>query len=376
MSQTADVVGLVQELIRNRCVNNGDADSGGEDRNARLIESYLEGPGVELERITSAPGRSSVIARLEGTDPSAPSLCLLGHTDVVPANEARWERDPFGGELVDGWVWGRGAIDMFNLTASMAVAFRRLARSGFRPRGTLIYAAVADEESGGRHGAAYLAEHHPEAVCCDYVITESGGMPLPSATGIRLPVLSEEKGAMWSRIRVHGTPGHGSIPYPSDNALVKAAEVVRRLAAFHRPPRLDETWRRFVEGLGFPDELAGPLLREEGFDDMVLALPPGLARMAHACTHTTIAPTIMHGGTKVNVIPDTVDLELDIRALPGDGAAEVRALVVEALGDLADAVDIAIGPEELASSSAVETPLWDAMTKAARAFYEDATLVP
>ena len=376
MPETADVVDLVQTLIRNRCVNEGDATSGGEDRNARVLAAYLEGPGVELERIETLPGRSNLVARLEGTDPAGPTLCLLGHTDVVPVTEERWDRDPFGGELVDGWVWGRGAIDMFNLTASMAVTFRKLARSGFRPRGTLIYAAVADEESGGRYGAAYLADHHADAVRCDYAITESGGMPLASPGGIRLPVLSEEKGAMWSRIRVLGTPGHGSIPYPSDNALVKAAEVIRRLAAHRRAPRLDETWRRFVEGLGLPDEVAGPLLREAGFDEAAAALPVGMARMAHSCTHTTIAPTMVHGGTKVNVIPDTIDLDLDIRALPGDGAVEVRDLLVEALGDLADAVEITVGPEELASASAVGTPLWDAMGRAARAFYPDAALVP
>src|SRR5437763_4600764 len=139
----SDVVGLVQQMIRNRCVNDGSPESGEELRNADLLANYLEGAGLEVERYTSAPGRTSVVARIEGSDPAAPSLCLLGHTDVVPVNEERWENDPFSGEIIDGYVWGRGAIDMFNLTGSMAVAFRNLAASGFTPKGTLIYAAVA-----------------------------------------------------------------------------------------------------------------------------------------------------------------------------------------------------------------------------------------
>src|SRR6476659_1900526 len=125
--ETADVVALTQQLIRNRCVNDGDIASGDELRNADLLQGYLEGGGLDVERYHAAPGRTSLVARIEGRDPDAPTLCLLGHTDVVPVNADRWEHDPFGGELIDGYVWGRGAIDMFNVTASMVVATRRLA---------------------------------------------------------------------------------------------------------------------------------------------------------------------------------------------------------------------------------------------------------
>src|SRR6478752_5314261 len=137
---------LLQTMIRNECVNDGTPDSGGEVRNAELLQQYLEGPGIEIEQFSSRPGRTSTVARIEGSDPDAPTLCLMGHTDVVPVNPDGWSEDPFGGELVDGEVWGRGAVDMLNLTASMAVAVRRLADGGFRPKGTLIYLAVADEE--------------------------------------------------------------------------------------------------------------------------------------------------------------------------------------------------------------------------------------
>ena len=150
---TGRTVELLQALIRNACVNDGTPESGQEVRNADLLQSYLEGSGLAIQRYEPTPGRASLVARIEGTDPSAPSLCLMGHTDVVPVSPDGWSRDPFGGELVDGEVWGRGAVDMLNLTAAQAVAFRHLADQGFRPRGDLVYFAVADEESGSAHGA-------------------------------------------------------------------------------------------------------------------------------------------------------------------------------------------------------------------------------
>lgn len=203
------VVELTQQLIRNRCVNHATLESGEEIRNADVLRTVLEGAGLEVERIDAAPGRSNVVARIEGSDPSAPTMCWLGHTDVVPVNAERWQEDPFGGELIDGFVWGRGAIDMFNLTASMAVAFRRLATSGFRPRGTLIYAAVADEEAGGRHGAEFLLREHRDAVRCDYLITESGGFPLPSPAGLRLPTSPTRRARCGRRCGSRASPGTG-----------------------------------------------------------------------------------------------------------------------------------------------------------------------
>jgi len=373
---TSEVVELVQHLIRNRCVNDGSAESGEEIRNATLLADFLDGAGIDVARYEPAPGRVSLVARIEGSDPDAPSLCLLGHTDVVPVNAERWTHDPFGGELIDGYVWGRGAIDMFNLTGSMAVAFRNLAASGFKPKGTLIYAAVADEEAMGLYGAEHLTAREADAVRCDYCITEAGGMPMPAASGVRLPVLVEEKGPMWSRIKVQGTPGHGSMPFGADNAIVTAGEVVRRLAA-HRPPaRIGDTWRGFVSALGFPEEMSAPLLQSEGFDDVCAMLPPGLGKLAHACTHTTITPTMVNGGDKVNTIPDTVEIQLDVRVLPGDGAEEIREQVADALGDLMPAVELVVGRDDTATSSPADTPLWEAMGRAASRFYPDSTLVP
>ena len=189
-------------------------------------------PASTSQRFEPTPGAASLVARIEGTDPAAPSLCLMGHTDVVPVNESGWSRDPFGGELVDGEVWGRGAVDMLNLTASMAVAFRHLADTGFRPEGDLIYFAVADEESGSAHGMQWMADHERDAIRADYVLTESGGLHSGPRRQPYISVNVGEKGVAWRRLRVHGTPGHGSTPFRADNALIKAAAVMQRLPTY------------------------------------------------------------------------------------------------------------------------------------------------
>ena len=371
-----EVTDLLQHLIRNACVNDGTAESGQEVRSADLLESYLEGDGVDLARYEPVPGRASLVARIEGTDRDAPTLLLMGHTDVVPVNPDGWSHDPFGGELIDGEVWGRGAVDMLNLTASMAVATKRLARGGFRPRGTLIYLAVADEEALGSMGAEHLVEHEADAVRADYVITESGGIPIPSPTGLKLPVIVAEKGSHWAQLRVNGTPGHGSQPYKTDNALVTAARVVQRIAEYQPRTEIHDVWRRFLEGMEYGDELVGPLLDPERFLDVCDALPPGMGRQFHACTHTTFAPTIAHGGTKINVIPDRVDLQIDIRTLPGQGEAEVRSMLDDALGDLAAKVELIGSHDDPSTESPTDTPLWDSLERVTQTFYKGSKIVP
>ena len=371
---TAEVTDLLQQLIRNACVNDGKVESGGEVRSVDLLSDYLGVSGFDVERYEPKPGRSSLVARIEGTDPDAPSLLLMGHTDVVPVNLDGWSRDPFAGEVVDGFVWGRGAIDMLNLTASQAVAFRRLAESGFKPRGTLIYLAVADEEALGTWGASWLVEHERDAVYADYVLTESGGFQMPGA-GPKLPVLVAEKGTFWSKIRIKGTPGHGSQPFRTDNALVTAAEVVRRINDYRPQTRIGETWRRFVENLDFPAEIREALLDEDRLYDLAETLPLGMARIAHVCTHTTFAPTVMHGGTKTNVIPDSVELEVDIRTLPGQTGDEVRAMLREALGDLADAIELESN-DDPSTESPMDTPLWDSLSRVTSRLVEGSALIP
>ena len=265
----------------------------------------------------------------------------MGHTDVVPVNPDGWRHDPFGGELIDGEVWGRGAVDMLNLTASMAVATKRLARDGFRPKGTLVYLAVADEEALGSLGADHLVEHEADAVRADYVITESGGIPIPSPTGLKLPVIVAEKGSHWAQLRVSGTPGPrlAALPdrqRPGHGGRGRAAH--RRVPA--APPRSTTSGAGSSRGWSTPTSSSARCSTPTRLVDACDALPVGMARQFHACTHTTFAPTIAHGGTKINVIPDASTSRSTSARCPAHGEAEVRAMLDEALGDLAPKVEL------------------------------------
>ena len=374
---TGEVVDLLQQLIRNQCVNDGSPASGHEGRSAAVLASYLEGSGLDVHTYEPTPGRGSLVARIEGSDPGAPSICLCGHTDVVPVTAEGWRRDPFGGELVDGEVWGRGAVDMLNQTASMAVAMKELARRGWRPRGTLVYAAVADEEAGGTHGAEWLAEHEWDAVGADYVLTESGGIVLPSARGERVTVTAGEKGVAWRRLRVRGTPGHGSMPYGADNAVVKAGEVVRRLAAYRPRAGVSELWLAYLDAMDLPDETRAALSDPARATEALATIDdPRIAKVVHACTHMTFSPNVVHGGVKTNVIPDVVDIEVDIRTLPGETSDDVARNLDEALGDLASSVEVSIISDAVATSSPMATPMWDALGRAVAAAYPAAALAP
>jgi acetylornithine deacetylase/succinyl-diaminopimelate desuccinylase-like protein len=379
---TGETVELLQTMIRNACVNDGRPESGDETRNADTLQHFLEGAGLATERYTSVHGRESIVARIEGSDPDAPSLCLMGHTDVVPVSPDGWSRDPFGGEIVrnsDGVeeVWGRGAVDMLNLTSSMAVAFRHLARSGFKPKGDLIYFGVADEEAGGVWGAEWMFDHHPEVIDATYCLTELGGWSSVDDHGHRhVTVNIGEKGLNWRRLRVKGTPGHGSMPFGADNALIKAAEVIRRLTEYRPNPYLGETWKALVDTMSVPEELRRALLDPGTVFDSIASLPTPVARSCHALTHTTISPNVAHGGQKTNVIPDIVDIEVDIRTVPGTTKADVDAMLTEAMGDLAahvEMIDLQVGD---ATQSPMDNDLWDSITKNTQIAYPGASMVP
>jgi acetylornithine deacetylase/succinyl-diaminopimelate desuccinylase-like protein len=381
-SLTGETVELLQTMIRNACVNDGTPGSGDEVRNADTLQHFLEGAGLDTQRYESIPGRTSIVARIEGSDPEAPSLCLMGHTDVVPVSPDGWSNDPFGGELIaspDGVdeVWGRGAIDMLNLTSSMAVAFRHLARSGFRPKGDLVYFGVADEEAGGVWGAEWMFEHHPEVIDATYCLTELGGWSVVDDHGHRhVTVNVGEKGLSWRRLRVAGTPGHGSMPFGADNALVKAAEIVRRLAEYRTTPHLGDTWRAQVDTMSLPPELRDALLDPTSVFDTIATLPTPVARACHALTHTTISPNVAHGGQKTNVIPDVVDIEVDIRTVPGTTRADVDAMLADALGELADHVEVVDLQIGVATQSPTDTDLWRSLAKNTQVAYPGASIVP
>ncbi|MGI9621597.1 MAG: M20/M25/M40 family metallo-hydrolase [Acidimicrobiales bacterium] len=362
-SRTNLTVDLLQQMIRNECVNDGEVESGEEIRNSDLLETYLEGAGLDVETFEPAEGRKSMVARIEGTDPEAPALCLMGHTDVVPVSPAGWREDPFGGALIDGEVWGRGALDMLCLTSSMAVAFKHLATSSFRPKGDLVYFGVADEEAGGTWGARWIADHHWDAIACDYVLTEYGGFPAATNDGAATIINVAEKGVGWQRLHVRGTPGHGSAPYDADNALIRAAEVIRRLSEYRPTPEMHELWKIQVESLPYSDDVKHAMLSPETVDEALDGLSDRThAKRLHACSHTTFSPNVVHGGVKTNVIPDEVFIEVDIRTLPGETQEDVHAHLRTALGDdLYERLDIEAIHDDPASSSPVDTHLWDVL---------------
>ncbi|GAB2463700.1 acetylornithine deacetylase/succinyl-diaminopimelate desuccinylase-like protein [Conyzicola lurida] len=369
---------LLQALIQNRCVNDGTPDSGHEIRTVRTLQEFFEGSGLDGVVVEPHPGRASLIIRIPGTDPAAPSLALVGHTDVVPVEASGWERDPFAGEIVDGVLWGRGAIDMLNLTAAYAVVTRAIARGAegvapFRPRGDLIFAAVADEESGSTFGVEWLTDNRLDLIDADYVLTESGGAPAGNQPGIG--VMIGEKGVAGRTLRVKGTPGHGSAPWGSRNAGVIAAEAVRRLSRFQTPTVISPQWRRYVAGLDLDEVVSGQLVDPHQIFE---ALPKigKLGNFAHASTHTTISPNVIRAGEKLNVIPGEATVDLDIRVLPGVTSDDVDGYLREALGDLMSDItfegDI-FGPSSISST---ETPLFDVLGRAVRRAYPGADLLP
>jgi acetylornithine deacetylase/succinyl-diaminopimelate desuccinylase-like protein len=375
---TGQTVELLQQLIRNRCVNDGSVASGQEVRTSDVLHAYLAGSGLDIEiyEPDGAPGRTSLVARIEGTDPAAPTLCLMGHTDVVPVTPEHWTRDPFGGELVNGEVWGRGAVDMLNLTASQAVALKTLARRGWRPRGTLVYLACADEEAGGALGAGHVVKKHWDALRADYLLTENGGTVSAHDGQLNVTVHVGEKGVAWRRLRVKGTPGHGSMPYGADNALVKAAHVVSRLADYRPSPYVDDLWTTFVATLDVEPAVKAALVDPARVDETIAHLAPGLARYAWSATHTTFSPNMCRAGVKTNVIPDAVDIEVDIRTIPGDSEDEVRRHLDKALGDLAEQVEVEKLFSKQASVSPIDTPLWDVLGRVVDGHYRGARLLP
>ena len=373
LDETTD---LLQHLIRNACVNDGTPESGHEMKSVDTLEAYLRMPGVEMKRYEPSPGRGNLVLRIEGTDKKAPTLHLMGHMDVVPVSPSGWQRDPFGGELVDGEVWGRGAIDMLDVTASMAVAVKRLVQSGFRPKGTLIYSAMSDEEALGTWGAKWLTENAWDDVKSDYLVTEFGGARVPIGSGVKLPIMVAEKGSQWTRLRVKGTPGHGSMPYKSDNALVKASELVTRIARYKAPLRLHETWKRFVEGVDLPAVQRMALTTAATFDAALERVPPGVDRMLYASTRTTFSPNMAHAGVKLNVIPDSAEVDVDIRIQEGDEGDGVRRMLRDAAGDLWKDVEIVEEGDNPATSSRIDTPLWDVLTKVTQRLVPNSKTIP
>jgi acetylornithine deacetylase/succinyl-diaminopimelate desuccinylase-like protein len=373
---SSDVVTLLQELIRNKCVNDGTPESGHEHRSVATLLDFF---GVEGEIFEPTPGRQSLIYRVEGTDHGAPDLALVPHTDVVPVDPAGWSVDPFAAEIVDGFVYGRGAVDMLNVTAAMAVAAKPYITGELVPRGDLVFIAAADEEAGGRHGAKAMVEQRWDLVGASYVLSEVAYPALEYSETPAIPVAIGEKGGFWSILRTAGRPGHGSAPYRADNALEKLVEAL--VGIFRTPVPVDivPEWAQFVSSLELDPELAAALVDPDRVDDAIdelAMIDPLFARYAHALTHLTISPNMASAGLKANVIPDSANSSVDIRALPGMDRPFVESHLRKAMGQAGDHVEIEPMLDLVATISTVGNPLWEAIADAVEDLEGHRNLLP
>ncbi len=373
---TSEAVALLQRLIRNACVNDGTEESGHEYRSVATLQEYF---GVEGEVFEQVPGRQTLIYRVPGSDPDAPSLGLAPHTDVVPADPSGWTRDPFAAEIVDGFVFGRGAIDMLNVTAALAVAARPYITGEVQPKGDLMFLALADEEAGGRLGAFPLVNEHWDKVEVDYMLSEVAYPPVSYARETTVPVATGEKGAFWSILTATGTPGHGSAPYRSDNALRKMVEAVNGIFSEPMPVAITHEWVEFVAAMDLPSDLKEALIDPDRVDDAIdeLALDdPLFAKYAHAVTHLTISPNLIQAGVKTNIIAPTARADIDIRSLPGMDRAYVESLLFKAMGGVRDEIDIDSVMDFDSTVSPVDNPLWEAIADSVEAIEGHRRLMP
>jgi acetylornithine deacetylase/succinyl-diaminopimelate desuccinylase-like protein len=350
----------LRELIRIPSINPPPAEeTDGERRAADWIAAALADAGLEPEVLEMVPGRGSVAARLHGDGSGGEPLLLLSHLDVVPAPAELWTHDPFGGDVADGYIWGRGAVDMKNLVAMELAVVRLLATearaAGRDPGGDpipgltrdVLIASPADEEAGGLNGIGWIVAERPELLRAAAAINESGAVATTFRGRRFYPIGVAEKGYAVYRLTVHGAWGHGSMPR-DDNAAIRAAQAITRLAV-QGPPRLTPVMRSFLRGVA--DQLDGEperLLRALASDDPRLgeaaleaACDPMPARVIRALLRNTVSPTVVHAGIKYNVIPGEATIELDCRVLPGTTEQAMRDTVIARLGeDLARHIDV------------------------------------
>ncbi|MGE5137763.1 MAG: M20/M25/M40 family metallo-hydrolase [Gemmatimonadota bacterium] len=363
-----EVATLCSDLIRIDTTNPGDNTGPGERRAAEHVAALLDEVGLEPVVLESHPGRASVMARIEGEDASRPALLIHGHLDVVPADAADWAVAPFSGEIRDGYVWGRGAVDMKDMDAMILAVVRQRLREGRRPPRDVVLSFLADEEAGGSYGAGWLVDNHPDLFAgVSEAIGEVGGF---SATigGQRLYLLqTAEKGMAWLRLTARGTAGHGSM-LQSDNAVTELAEAVARVGRHEWPVRLTPAAQAFFEA-------ACEALKvdfDPGDCRGALGKLGSLAKMVGATLTNTANPTMLSAGYKVNVVPQQAAASVDGRFLPGheeEFLAELDAL-------LGPGVKREYIHHDVALETTFDGELCEAMTGALLAADPEARVVP
>ena len=380
MDVKEEITNLLSDLISINTTN----PPGNETLAATYIAKYLGKEGFKTEIIESSPGRGSLITRLRGTG-EKPNLLLLSHLDVVAANPNEWSVNPFAGAVKDGYVYGRGAYDMKCMTAIEMLVMKYLKKNNVAIKGDLVLAATADEERGGEEGAGYLLRNHREKVWCPYVINEGGGLAFPSKKGYVFPVQTAEKGILWLRIKAKGTPGHGSTPNTADNAVMRMNEVVGILGNYKAETSYVPTLRQFLAEMGKHDPeindifsrlLANPKDSEQILDDLSRK-DRALAEEIRPRTKMTIAPTMIQGGIKENIIPSECEAVFDCRILPGQDVNETVDLIKDLLKDVGlEKLSFEFIQKHDGSESTTKTPLYDTITSVLREFEPNCGITP
>jgi len=351
MSLEDSSVSLLQELIRFNTVN-----PPGNELPAQLhLKGLLEGAGFTVEMHGAEPDRPNLVATL-GDPSSGPVLGLLSHVDTVLADPADWQRDPWSGDLHEGFVWGRGAIDMKSQTAAEVAAAVELGSSGWRPkRGALKVIVVADEETGGSLGARWLVKHHHELARCDWLLNEGGGEVIPYGDRRLYGICCGEKGIFRFSVTTRGTAAHASMPLLGDNSLLKAAAVLDKFAARQPSHTLVPEAEAMLRALGAdPSDPKAAL-------ETVMATDPRMAALTAPLLGVTLAPTMIKASEKLNVIPAKTVIKVDCRVPPGLGEDEARAAADEVLG--AGDYEINFIERVPGNRSAAEGELWDALAE-------------
>jgi acetylornithine deacetylase/succinyl-diaminopimelate desuccinylase-like protein len=375
-----EVTQLLRELIRIDTTN----PPGNETKSASYLAQYLANEGFKTEIIESAPGRGNVITRLKGTG-EKPSLLLLSHLDVVAANPNEWSVDPFAGVVKDGYVYGRGAYDMKSMTAIEIMVIKLLKKNNVKLKGDIVLAGTADEEQGGEGGTGYLLQHHREKVWCPYVINEGGGLAIPSKKGYVFPVQTAEKGILWLKIKAKGTPGHGSTPNMADNAVLRMNKVIDKLENYQPQTIYVPTLKQFLAEMAKQDPeleetfsrlLSNPRQSEQILDELAKK-DRALAEEIRPRTKMTIAPTMIHGGVKENIIPSDCEAVFDCRILPGQSVTETVDLIKGLLKDVGlDKLSFEFLQAHGGSESVLDTPLYSTIASVLKEFEPGCGVTP
>jgi acetylornithine deacetylase/succinyl-diaminopimelate desuccinylase-like protein len=365
-----EVVGLCSELIRFDTSNFGPSGSEGEREAAEYVAAKLDEVGIASTLLESEPRRTSLVAEWapEGCDLSQPPLLIHGHTDVVPAVAADWQVTPFAGEVIDDYVWGRGAVDMKDFDAIVLAVVRERVRSGRPPRRPIRLVFTADEEAGGPKGSGWLADHHPDLLAdCTEAIGEVGGFSLTVNDQRMYLIQTAEKGLAWLNLIAEGAAGHGSMRN-DDNAITHLAEAVSRVGSYRWPPRIRPAQRAFLDAV---EQALGVRITADDAEQ-TLARLGSIARMVGATMSNTANPTMLGGGYKVNVIPGHATAGIDGRFIPGH-EREFYDTITQLLGDK---VRYEVAAGDVAVETGFDGALVDAMTASLQAADPGSLAVP